>query len=171
MLRRLSHLGQISKRVSLRSNAFNQASVRMFTKDGSNILPENGTSASDVKSDIETPESEPVSQVDEVYQKAVADLDTAEVTIRKLHGELLLKYADAENVRRERASELKKRDLGNIKVFGGKTGTIFESLDKVCTTANEKAAKSDDEKVKSLAEGLSMTRDIMKNILEKHNIA
>ena len=103
--------------------------------------------------------------------KALDDLQKSEVTVKELHHKLLLKYADAENKRRERSVELKRRDAANIKLFADKTYGIYDSLESVCKIATEKAADpTADEKVKSFAEGLSMTRGIMKNILAKHNV-
>jgi molecular chaperone GrpE (heat shock protein) len=90
---------------------------------------------------------------------------------KDMHRKLLLKYADAENKRRERVDEIKKRDAKYISAFGGKVSAIYDSLSKVCELSETKAsAPNADEKVKSFAEGLVMTRGIMKNILEKHNI-
>jgi molecular chaperone GrpE (heat shock protein) len=89
----------------------------------------------------------------------------------KLHHKLLLKYADAENVRRERVNDVKRRDAQYIAKFGDKVGDIYDSLVKVCDFASGKAAVPNvDEKVKSLTEGLVMTKGLMRNILEKHNI-
>ena len=103
--------------------------------------------------------------------KALDDLQKADATVKELHHKLLLKYADAENKRRERSAELKRRDAVNIKLFADKTYGIYESLESVCKIATEKAADpTADEKVKSFAEGLSMTRGIMRNILAKHNV-
>ena len=108
--------------------------------------------------------------IDEVARR-YAELEKSQETARELHHKLLLKYADAENKRRERSAELKKRNAKNIASFGEKTLSIYESLAKVCDLAQEKAKLPDaEEKVKSLSEGLVMTRDIFKNILSKHNI-
>lgn len=106
------------------------------------------------------------------YQKALEEIETAELSARQLHGDLLRKYASAENKRRERSTEISKRNAQNIKAFASKSSLIFDSLGRVCELAQAKAkAPGVDEKVKSLAEGLTMTHGIMNNILEKHNIS
>ena len=98
-------------------------------------------------------------------------LSKAENESKAVHRKLLLKYADAENKRRERVEELKKLDAKYISAFGQKVSAIYESLSKVCEAAQKKAeAPNADEKVKSFTEGLVMTQGIMKNILSKHNI-
>ena len=108
---------------------------------------------------------------DDAYLKAVNELDQVQTSITNLHRELLLKYANAENKRRERIEEIKKRDAQHITKFGQKTLKIYESLVKVCDQAQAKSSLSDaDDKVKSLAEGLVMTQGIMRNILTKHGI-
>ncbi len=105
------------------------------------------------------------------YIKAAEELQNLENSAKDLHRELLLKYANAENKRRERVEEVKRRDAQYISKFGEKTLNIYESLGKVCELAQQKANASDaDEKVKSLAEGLVMTHGIMKNILNKHGL-
>ena len=103
--------------------------------------------------------------------KMKAQIEKFEQDAKDMHRKLLLKYADAENKRRERVDEIKKRDAKYISAFGLKVSAIYESLSKVCDLSQGKAsAPNADEKVKSFTEGLVMTRDIMKNILEKHNI-
>ena len=105
------------------------------------------------------------------YNKAIHELENLENSAKDLHRQLLLKYANAENKRRERLEEVKRRDAQHISKFGEKSLKIYESLGKVCDQAKEKAATGDaDEKVKSLAEGLVMTHGIMKNILAKHGL-
>jgi molecular chaperone GrpE (heat shock protein) len=105
------------------------------------------------------------------YKQAAEAMSKAETQAKSLHHSLLLKYADAENKRRERVEELKKLDSKHVVAFGNKVSAIFDSLCNVCETAKAKAdAPSAGEKVKSLTEGLTMTRDIMRNILVKHNI-
>lgn len=124
------------------------------------------------------PEKEEVSEApteassEEVeYKHAVEALQKAENDAKNIHRKLLLKYADAENRRRERVEELKKLDAKYISAFGEKVSSIYESLSKVCAAAQKKAeAPSAEEKVKSFTEGLVMTQGIMKNILSKHNI-
>ena len=112
----------------------------------------------------------PEGTVDE-YTKAAEGLTKAETSLKELHHKLLLKYADAENKRRERVEELKKRDAVYVKKMGEKTVEIYESLKGVCQLAQKKAAnKTADDKVKSLSEGLVMTHGLMKNILSKHNV-
>ena len=108
---------------------------------------------------------------DTEYAQAVESLKKAESDSKSFHHRLLLKYADAENKRRERVEELKKLDSKHITAFGDKVKAIYDSLENVCATAKVKSdAPTADEKVKSFSEGLMMTRDIMKNILVKHNI-
>ncbi len=108
---------------------------------------------------------------DDAYLKVVQELEQVQSSITNLHRELLLKYANAENKRRERIEEIKRRDAQHISKFGEKTLKIYESLVKVCDQAQSKSSLSDaDDKVKSLAEGLVMTQGIMRNILTKHGI-
>ena len=108
---------------------------------------------------------------DDAYLKVVQELEQIQVSITNLHRELLLKYANAENKRRERIEEIKRRDAQHISKFGEKTLKIYDSLVKVCDLAQSKSSLSDaDDKVKSLAEGLVMTQGIMRNILTKHDI-
>lgn len=108
---------------------------------------------------------------DSEYHQATEALAKAEAQAKALHHNLLLKYADAENKRRERVEELKKLDARHVTGFGNKVSAIYDSLCKVCETAKAKSeAPSAEDKVKSLSEGLMMTRDIMKNILVKHSI-
>ena len=105
------------------------------------------------------------------YKAALEKLEKLQTEYNATHRKLLLKYADAENKRRERVEEVKKRDAKYIKSFGEKVQEIHESLNKVCELSQAKASLPDaDEKVKSFTEGLVMTRGIMKNILVKHNI-
>ena len=109
--------------------------------------------------------------VNDAYSKASKEYEELEGSVRDLHRQLLLKYANAENKRRERLDEIKKRDTQHISNFGEKTVAIYESLVKVCELAKEKSIAPDaDDKVKSLSEGLVMTQGIMKNILTKHGI-
>ena len=123
--------------------------------------------------EAESKEAEEVSTpVDDAYAAAMKEYEAVELEAKKLHGDLLLRYANAENKRRERNTEIKRRDGLNISSFGNKATSIFASLDKTCELADKKAnALEADVKVKSLAEGLRMTRGIMKNILVKHNIS
>jgi molecular chaperone GrpE (heat shock protein) len=94
-----------------------------------------------------------------------------ENNLKSTHHKLLLKYADAENKRRDRLADLKKKDSSHISKFGDKVSGIYRSLEEVCTIAQERAkSPGAEEKVKSFSEGLFMTRDIMKGILSKHNI-
>jgi molecular chaperone GrpE (heat shock protein) len=105
------------------------------------------------------------------YEIAVASLKKSESLSNELHRNLLFKYAEAENKRRERLEEIKRRDAKYIQSFADKTLSIYGSLEKVCTLAQAKSQEDgSSEKVRSLAEGLVMTRDIMKNILSKHNV-
>jgi molecular chaperone GrpE (heat shock protein) len=105
------------------------------------------------------------------YKAALEKLEKLQAEVDASHRKLLLKYADAENKRRERVEEIKNRDAKYIKSFGEKVQEIHESLNKVCELSQSKASLLDaDEKVKSFTEGLVMTRGIMKNILVKHNI-
>ena len=98
-------------------------------------------------------------------------LKQAEASLNSSHHQLLLKYAEAENKRRERLGEIKKRDTANVSKFAEKVADIYASLEDVCmVAASKKQAESREERVKSLSEGLFMTRDIMKNILAKHNV-
>jgi len=138
-----------------------------------------GSSSGSPKSDDQTTEKSSQSTSEKAeedisadsYSKAMDDLKNVENSAKDLHRQLLLKYANAENTRRERLEEVRRRDAQHISKFGEKVSTIYESLDKVCELAKAKAESSDaDEKVKSLAEGLIMTRGIMKNILSKHGI-
>jgi molecular chaperone GrpE (heat shock protein) len=123
------------------------------------------------KSEEETETMKEASKEEIEYNQAVGALKKAEEDAKNIHRTLLMKYADAENKRRQRVEELKKLDSKHISAFGQKVSTIYESLSIVCGTAQKKAeALSADEKVKSFTEGLVMTHGIMKNILSKHNI-
>ena len=111
------------------------------------------------------------SPVEEDNSKRMESLNKSESLANELHRNLLFKYAEAENKRRERLDEIKRRDAKYIKSFAEKTLSIYESLDKVCTLAESKAkVDGANEKVKSFTEGLVMTRCIMRNILAKHNV-
>ena len=124
-----------------------------------------------IKSAHDDAQESPSVGQDDAYLKVVQQLEQTQGSITNLHRELLLKYANAENKRRERIEEIKRRDTQHISKFGDKTLKIYESLVKVCDQAQQKAAATDaDDKVKSLAEGLVMTQGIMRNILSKHGI-
>jgi molecular chaperone GrpE (heat shock protein) len=129
---------------------------------------------SDLKEE-EIPKAEEVSapeEADSLFTKKCAELKSAEAQVKGLHHKLLLKYADAENKRRERVSEIKRRSEKRVAEFGQKIVSIQESLSKVCNIAQARSDAADSsDKVKSLAEGLVMTRGILKNVLEKHNIS
>lgn len=143
-----------------------------FTSSGSNSKAketdesmENATVPE--KSGDDSQQSEQISE----YDSAIASLRKSEALSNELHRSLLFKYAEAENKRRERLEEIKRRDAKYIQSFAEKTLSIYGSLDKVCTLAQSKSqVDGSSEKVRSLAEGLVMTRDIMKNILSKHNV-
>lgn len=109
--------------------------------------------------------------MDENYSKTLKELETSQMLAKDLHHQLLLKYADAENKRRDRLAEIKRRGDRQMSQFGGKIAIIYESLAKVCESASASSKSPDaSDKVKALTEGLSMTRGIFKNVLEKHNI-
>lgn len=116
--------------------------------------------------------SEEQKLADDNYNKAARELETSQQLVKDLHHQLLLKYANAENTRRERVAEIKRRGDKHISQFGEKIGSIYESLAKVCATAQTRSSAPDaTDKVKAFTEGLTMTQGIFKNVLEKHNIA
>ena len=154
-----------------REKAFLSPSHRLFFSKEEKVAEEKAPLADeqvDKKAGEDKPEPTPIA--DELT-RASAELEKAQATVKELHHKLLLKYANAENKRRERSDEIRRRNSKNILTFGQKTLGIYESLAKVCDLAQDKANLPEaEEKVKSLSEGLVMTRDIFKNILSKHNI-
>ncbi len=109
--------------------------------------------------------------MEENYSKAVKELEVSQQLVKDLHNQLLLKYADAENKRRERLADLKRRGNKHIAHFGEKIALIHESLENVCDKATKRShAPESSDKVKAFTEGLTMTQGIFKNVLEKHNI-
>lgn len=151
------------------------APARLFS--GQSTKPEKMEAQSEGK-DRAGESQEPVMESPEGNGKKLDEMATAqdklkqaEASLKSTHHQLLLKYAEAENKRRERQGEIKKRDTANVSKFAEKVADIFASLEDVCTVAASKIqAESTEERVKSLSEGLFMTRDIMKNILAKHNV-
>lgn len=65
-------------------------------------------------------------------------LKQAEASLNSSHHQLLLKYAEAENKRRERLGEIKKRDTANVSKFAEKVADIYASLEDVCMVAASK---------------------------------
>jgi molecular chaperone GrpE (heat shock protein) len=157
--------GQLSKKAQYIPHApFRGFCSKSNAADDSDAKQSSDTEAQDAPQTDSTPE-------DREYAQALEALQKAEQEAKSLHRNLLLKYADAENKRRERVEDIKKLDTKHVSAFGKKVSEIFESLTKVCDTAQSKAAApTAGEKVKSFSEGLVMTRDIMKNILAKHSI-
>lgn len=151
--------GQVSTRRFFSSPE--SASKKAVPKEDANdeVTPE--SPAGEVRATEETPE----------YEKVVESVKKSEAEVVELHRKLLFKYAEAENKRRERLEEIKRRDTKHIASFAEKALGIFDSLEKVCTLAQSKAGVAGaNDKVKSFSEGLVMTRDIMRNILSKHNV-
>jgi molecular chaperone GrpE (heat shock protein) len=144
--------------------------IRQFFTQGAPKSDASGKITSESESQ-EHEEKDRASDDETKITEADETLKKLEVEQKSLHHKLLLKYADAENVRRERVNDVKRRDAQYIAKFGDKVGDIYDSLVKVCDFASGKAAVPNvDEKVKSLTEGLVMTKGLMRNILEKHNI-
>jgi len=167
-------IGQLRRNVrfagiSSRAEIFQAGpSTRGFFSQGSPKKENNDNAVPESKASEEPEEQTPADvKLTEVSEK----LDNMENEYKSLHHKLLLKYADAENLRRDRINDVRKRDSQYIAKFGDKVSDIYESLSKICDFANKKAAAQEaEEKVRSLTEGLVMTRGLMKNILEKHNI-
>jgi len=115
-----------------------------FSDTSKKVQPESAPESEKVLPEENAPQDvaeseEPAAPIDDAYAMAVKAYEAAEREGKKLHGELLLRYADAENKRRERTAELKRRDAYNISAFGAKTMSICYSSDKTCELAEKKS--------------------------------
>ncbi|EEQ97725.1 tetratricopeptide repeat protein, tpr, putative [Perkinsus marinus ATCC 50983] len=103
--------------------------------------------------------------------KAEAALKKHEEKLKKAQHDLLLKYASLENHRREREKLIRDAEKKHVRVFASSLVDVADKMNEAGQLADQLSSKAEaSEKLKSVAEGVSIARDFLKYQIESFSV-